>query len=107
MVAARCITALVGLSGLVGSYYVIDILDLLTQSYELLVSCTLVPVVICLTPLPKERLAALGAIVGGGLLFILCTIFGTPCGMSRPLVSVLCSCIGYCVGMLRARWASH
>ena len=95
MVAARSLTAFVGIAGVVGAYYVVDILHMLTQSYEVLVCTTLVPVLICLTPLPRIRAAATAAVTAGAVSFCVVTMWGTFCGMPRPLACLAVSLAAY------------
>ncbi|MGD1997897.1 MAG: sodium:solute symporter family protein [Candidatus Dependentiae bacterium] len=95
MIAARSLTAVVGIAGVVGAYYVVDILHMLTQSYEVLVCTTLVPVLVCLTPLPRIRAAATAAVIAGALSFCVVTVWGSWCGMPRPLICLLASVVAY------------
>ena len=89
MVVSRYVTAISGIFGIAGAYAFTDILSILTQSYQLLVSSILVAVLVCFTSLPRVPRAATLAVAGG-----FCTFFFSNCSYhlchTRPLDSACC-----------------
>lgn len=95
MGAARGVTVLVGVAGVIGAYYVADILYMLSQSYEILVCSTLIPILVCLVRLPRIRSAAIIAVASGAASFCLYTFSAVPYGMPRPLACLVVAALAY------------
>jgi len=101
--SAEVATVVVGVVGVAGSYFATNILGVMIQSYELLVSSILVPVLMCLWGRGLSRLAAQCS-VGAG-----CIAYGVvQCGLvqsSLPssLIALGAACIAYAFGLLVSR----
>ncbi|KIX85540.1 hypothetical protein J120_01055 [candidate division TM6 bacterium JCVI TM6SC1] len=97
MTVSKIITGIVGLSALIASYFVpLHIIDIIISSYELSVSCLLVPLLVCYFTPKVSTWAAYGSIVGGFIGFIGIRFISLP---GKEIVSLLLSCIGYILGM--------
>jgi uncharacterized BrkB/YihY/UPF0761 family membrane protein len=107
MWASRTSTALVGLAGIIGAYYFSDILHVLTESYQLLVSSILIAVLACFTNLPRFPRAAAWSVIGGFSTYVICVCTQYSCGMPRPVVALAVSALGYLIGMFTALGDRH
>ncbi len=95
---SRIAIFVIGIISLVIAYQVDDILWVLALSYEISISCLLVPVVFGLF-LPKPRIeAALFAMIFGMLGFILFRIY--PLGLAKEFLSIILSGVGFLIGYL-------
>lgn len=95
---SKSITALVGIAALIGSYYVPqNIIDIIIESYELSVSCLLVPLLFCYFKKRVEKQAAIGAICAGLIGFVLLRIYPVPL---KEVITLAMSLIGYGIGTL-------
>ena len=99
---SRLATGITGLVGIIGAYLFVDILPILTQSYELLVSSILVSVVVCFTSLPRRPRAAVFSVVAGFGAFFFFRVVSPPFGMARAVASLLISLVGYSIGYIYA-----
>ena len=97
---AEITTAVVGVAGVVGSYYASNILGVMIQSYELLVSSILVPVLMCIAGVRLRRTAALSAVCAGGAVYAL-SLMGV-CGTFLPgsFLALVASLMAYGFGLL-------
>lgn len=93
---ARLITTMIAVFGIVFSYAFDNIVDVLIQSYELSVSCLLVPIFIALFKKRGNTLSAALAMSMGMMGFIIFRIY--PSDFSRELASILLSLIGFGIG---------
>lgn len=102
MWSARVATVAVGVAGIIGAYYCADILQVLTESYQLLVSSILVAVLVCFTSLPRiPRAATLSVAAGFSSYVLLATgMVFAPYGIPRAIAALLCAVLGYAVGMI-------
>lgn len=106
LLISRVVTLLVGSVGVIMSYFFHDILEVLIQSYEVLISATCIPIIWCfVTPRQGSSLAAGGAMMGGILGFALIRAYN-PWGITPPFVSLLLSALGFGVGMLLEQFYS-
>jgi len=95
---SRIATFCIGVAGIIGAYYFSDILYVLTQSYELLVSSIFISVAVCFTSIRRVPHAATISVLSGSGSFLLFHIISLPFGLSRALVSLGISALGYGVG---------
>lgn len=102
MWASRSATVVVGLSGVIGAYFFTDILHVLTESYQLLVSTVLVAVLACFINLPRVPRAAAWSVVGGFSTYVICVMTQYSYGVPRPVLALAVSALGYLIGMLTA-----
>jgi SSS family solute:Na+ symporter len=94
---SKYITLIVGLSALLASYFVPqNIIGLIISSYELMVSCLFIPLVISYFTDNVQRSAAIGAIVGGLIGFITFRLW-IPL-VPKELLTLGLSLIGYVLG---------
>jgi SSS family solute:Na+ symporter len=103
MRSAEVVTGIVGVVALVSSYYCTNVLTVLIQSYELLVSGILVPVLMCVMRAPLGRLAAVWSVTTGlgvyaGLWFGFVSI-----AAPYSLVALGCSLVAYGAGLMVSR----
>jgi len=98
MSLSRMATGATGAFGVVGAYIFGDILPILTQSYELLVSSILVSVLACFTRIPRSSRAAIVSVACGFSAFFFFRMITPPFGLMRSIASLLVSGIGYVVG---------
>jgi SSS family solute:Na+ symporter len=103
MRSAELVTGIVGVVSLVSSYYCTNVLTVLIQSYELLVSGILVPVLMCVMRAPLGRLAAMWSVTIGlgvyaGLWFGFVSI-----AAPYSLVALGCSLVAYGAGIMVSR----
>lgn len=98
---AQAISVILSLLGIYFSYFFTNIVDILIQSYELSVSCLLVPVFAALfRPKGSKESAAL-AMSFGLIGFFLFRYFPPP--LPRELLSLLLSAIGFALGARLSR----
>ncbi len=98
MQLVKGITCLISIGALFFAFYFDNIVDLLIQSYELSVSCLLVPVVMALFRKQGNFTAALLAIILGAIGFILFRIY--PIAFPKEIASILLSIVGFSCGEL-------
>lgn len=97
LLTSKCTTMIVGICALIGSYLVPqNIIDIIVSSYEISVSCLLVPLLFCYFKKNVNRHAAVGAIIFGLIGFILFRIFPQP--IPKELLTLALSLIGYGLG---------
>lgn len=94
---SKFITVTVGVGALLASYFAPqNIIHILIESYEISVSCLLVPLVICYFVPHVKRNAALGGVLGG-LFGLLLFKFYTPY-VPKEILTLLLSLSGYIIG---------
>jgi SSS family solute:Na+ symporter len=94
---SKIITLLVGLSALYASYIVpVDVIGIVVGSYEISVSCLLVPLLFVYFNQRVTKRAAWGAILAGGISFVLLPLWKTT--LSTSLIPLGCSLIGFLIG---------
>lgn len=97
--ASQIITGIIGFTAFGVSFFFNNIVDILIQSYELSVSCLLIPVVSALFIKEGKSLAAGLAIIGGAIGFCVFRIIPAQI-IPREVVSLLLSGIGFILGYL-------
>jgi solute:Na+ symporter, SSS family len=98
---AQVMTIAIALSGLLCSYYFKNIVDVLIQSYELSVSCLLVPIIMALFKKKNPVLPALSSILCGALGFVLFRFVSTP--LPKEFLSICLSFVGFMIGSFATR----
>lgn len=99
LLISKCTTMIVGLLALIGSYFVPqDIIDIIISSYEISVSCLLIPLLFCYFKKKVNKNAAFGAIICGLLGFIIFRIY--PQSIPKELLALGLSFVGYKLGNL-------
>lgn len=94
---SKMVTLIIGVSALIASYYVPqDIINILLGSYEISVSCLLVPLLFCYFKKNVKKQAALFAIIFGFVGFVLFRFY--PVALPRELATLLLSLLGYLIG---------
>ncbi len=94
---SRYITFTVGLAALAASYFVPhNIIGILIESYEISVSCLLIPLLFCYFKKQVNKSAAIGGVVGGIVGFIMFRLWTPPA--PKELLTLLLSLSGYFVG---------
>ena len=94
---SKIITLVIGTSALICSYFVPqNIISILIGSYEISVSCLLIPLLVSYFYENLNKNAAWGAIVGGLLGIVLGKIY--PLYIPKELVALCLSAIGYLIG---------
>jgi SSS family solute:Na+ symporter len=97
LLISKCTTMIVGICALIGSYLVPqNIIDIIISSYEISVSCLLVPLLFCYFKKEVNKNAAFGAIACGLFGFILFRIYPQP--IPKELLTLGLSLIGYGIG---------
>ena len=100
---SKVITFVVGISALIASYGVPPtIIDIIIASYELSVSCLLVPLLFCYFKPHVKKEAAFGAIVAGFIGFILFSIYPLE-SFPKEIVILTMSLVGYGLGSIRIK----
>lgn len=95
---SQIITMSIAILGIFLSYFFQNIVDILIQSYELSVSCLLIPVAFILWKKEGPKLAAFGGIAGGLIGFI--GLRAYPLDFPRELISLSFSLLGFLIGYL-------
>ncbi len=103
MLSAKIVTVVVGVVSVMGSYYCTNILGVLIQSYELLVSSILVSVVVCLFRGPLAYAAAACSVCSGFGMYTLLWLGWLTSAAPHSLVALGVSAVGYGVGLLVSR----
>ena len=94
---SKIVTLIIGICALTASYFVPqNIISILVGSYEISVSCLLIPLLVSYFKNNLNKNAAIGSIILGLTGFILFRIFPVP--FPRELVSITLSGIGYIIG---------
>lgn len=96
---SKIVTGIIGVSALIASYFVPqNIIGLIIDSYEISVSCLLVPLLFCYFRPQVKKEAAWGAIIAGFTGFILFRIY--PLAVPKEILTLVLSLAGYWVGGL-------
>ncbi|MCA9770300.1 sodium:solute symporter family protein [Candidatus Dependentiae bacterium] len=96
---SQAITLITGCVAVAASYFVPqNIISILIGSYEVSVSCLLVPLLFCYFKTRVKKQAAVGAIVFGLAGFVLFRILPLPQSIPRELATLALSVIGYLIG---------
>jgi len=100
---SKVITCVAGVIGMGIAYYSQDILTLLYQSYELLISSLFIPILFCFFPVVRKKTAAALSILGGSLAFAglkVCSLYGVydVSGITLVVLPILVSLLGYLIG---------
>lgn len=94
---SQLVTLITGIIALIASYLVSqNIISLLIASYEISVSCLLVPLLFAYFGKNLKKNAAIGAIIGGLAGFIIFRFY--PIVLPKEIAALLVSLIGYYVG---------
>ncbi len=94
---SKLITLLVGLSALYASYIVPkDVIGIVISSYEISVSCLLVPLLFVYFNRASSKYAAWGAIIAGAVSFIAIHFWDTT--LPKALLPLCASLLGYGIG---------
>ena len=93
---SKSITFLVGMAALFVAYFTSDIIGIIVQSYELSISCLLVPIFFCYFKKNLHKQAALFSIILGVVGFVLFRIYPLP--FPKELATLILSFIGYLIG---------
>lgn len=102
---AKTITLIVGLAALIISYVVNpNIIGILIISYELPVSCLIIPLLAVYFKKQSSKYAAFGAILFGTLGFILFRVY--PLALPKEIATLSCSLLGYLIGAQLGRFGS-
>jgi solute:Na+ symporter, SSS family len=97
---SKITTCLVGVSALIASYFVSnDIIGILISSYELSVSCLLVPLLVCYFKKRVNKNAAFVSVLAGLFGFIVFRIY--PQAIPKEILALGLSAIGYIVGNIK------
>jgi SSS family solute:Na+ symporter len=99
---ARATTVIVGILGVVGSFYCSNILHIVAESYQLLVSSIFVSTIMCFFIQTPSRRAGLWSVVAGGVLYTSLLFCAPGVGSFRAIIALAGSLIAFVVGhMLR------
>lgn len=93
-------TCLISIGAIFFAFYFDNVVDLLIQSYELSVSCLLVPVLMALLRQRGDFLGALIAMIFGATGFFLFRLY--PMEFPKEIASILLSLLGYSIGEIIA-----
>ncbi len=93
---SRIVTVIVGISALILSYHFDNILDIVTQSYEISVSCLFIPIVFCFFKRKWHTHAATFAITFGFMSFIIFHVW--PISWPHQPVTLALSLLGFFIG---------
>lgn len=99
---SKIMTICIAYCGVFFSYFFKNIVDVLIQSYELSISCLLVPIVIALFKKRNHSLAATLSMIFGAIGFILFRWFPIG-GLPKEFLSICLSLIGFMVGSFSTR----
>jgi len=100
--ASQIITGLSGGAALLIAYFSDNVLDMLSQSYELLVSTLLVAIMFCFFSKQLKKQAAFASVGAGLLGFVLFRIYPIPF-VPREAATLVLSLGGYMIGMRAGR----
>ncbi len=95
---SQVLSGMIAVLGIICSFYFDNIVDLLIQSYELSVSCLLVPVTLALFLKRNTFWPAAGAILFGAFSFFFFRVY--PMSLPKEIVSIALSLAGFGLGML-------
>lgn len=96
---SKWVTFLTGAVAVIASYFVpFNIIKILISSYELSVSCLLIPLLVSYFKDNLNKYAALGSIICGLLGFIIFRIYPLPMMLPKEVAALLLSLIGYVIG---------
>lgn len=96
---SKAITLIVGIGALLASYCAPhNIIHILIESYEISVSCLLIPLLFCYFMPTVKRTAAIGGVIGGMIGLILFKMYTPP--LSKEILTLLISLAGYGIGNL-------
>lgn len=97
---SKLTTCIVGISALIASYFVSnDIIGILISSYELSVSCLLVPLLVCYFKKRVNKNAAFVSVLAGLFGFIVFRIY--PQAIPKEILALGLSALGYIVGNIK------
>ena len=97
LVISKLTTLIVGVSALGVSYYITkNIIDILIVSYEISVSCLLVPLLFCYFNPQVKKKAALYSVIFGLIGFVLFRYYPVP--IPKEVATLLLSLLGYILG---------
>jgi len=97
---SKLTTCIVGISALIASYFVSnDIIGILISSYELSVSCLLVPLLVCYFKKSVNKNAAFVSVLAGLFGFIVFRIY--PQAIPKEILALGLSALGYIVGNIK------
>ncbi len=98
---SRGVTFVAGISALCAAYFFDSILGVITQSYEISVSCLFIPLLFCYLKKKVYKEAAVAAFVCGLFGFISFRLF--PISMPREIATLILSLTGYIAGHIWAK----
>jgi SSS family solute:Na+ symporter len=98
---SRAVTLVVGIGALVTAYFFDSVLGIITQSYELSVSCLFIPLFFCFFKKRVHKEAAAAAFIGGLFGFLAFRAF--PISMPREIATLILSLVCYLAGDTWAR----
>lgn len=97
LMVSKITTLIVGLAALASSYFVPqNVITILIGSYELSVSCLLVPLLFCYFKKEVKKQAAMVSIISGLVGFVLLRAY--PVAIPKELLALFASFIGYMIG---------
>jgi SSS family solute:Na+ symporter len=97
LMLSKVTSGIIGIAALAASYIVpADIIGIIISSYELSVSCLLVPLVISYFKKDVRKNAALLSVVCGFIGFITFRLY--PTAFPKEILALILSLIGYCIG---------
>lgn len=97
LVCSKITTGVVGITALIASYFVpASIIDIIISSYEISVSCLLVPLLFCYFKKDVKKTAAICSIIAGFFGFIIFRIYPLP--IPKEIMALLLSLLGYLIG---------
>lgn len=95
---SKYITALIGIFAIISSYFfTTDIINIIVSSYELSVSCLLIPMILSIYLKKPDRTAATFSIIFGLFSYIILKILLVPL---HGIISVILSALGFLIGSL-------
>jgi len=100
---SKMITIGIACLGIWFSCYFQNIVDVLIQSYELSISCLLIPIMMALFQKKPSPSSAIGSMVGGLVGFVLFRC--VPHTLPKEFLSLLLSALGFAFGSLTSRYA--
>lgn len=107
---SKIITVVTGIAALILAYFFDNILEIMTQSYELMISCLFVPLIFCFFTRNTPARSAWFAVITGLTCFIFFRWFEPPF-CPRELATLICTLIAYAAGYIQqkplVKFASH
>jgi SSS family solute:Na+ symporter len=96
--ASQIITGLSGVAALLIAYFFDNVLEMFSQSYELLVSTLLISILFCFFAKRVRKEAAFASLIAGLIGFIVFRLYPIPL-IPREAASLVLSFVGYLAGM--------